>query len=148
MKRNWLSLTACLFALVGALAPSLAQETVALPKGADVLSKYRDATGGMEKYKALTGMIYKGTLKVPEAGIEGSIVIRYQKPDKLRVERGTAGNWNDATRHQRRCRLGNVAHWRRQIDRGRGGEALARVAEHDGDPVAREDLQIDQVYGS
>jgi hypothetical protein len=86
MKRSTLTASVSLFALLVGLAPALAQETATLPKGETVLSKYREATGGMEKYQALKSARYKGALKVPEAGLEGSITISYQKPDQLRVD--------------------------------------------------------------
>ena len=80
-------LSSLMFTVAVLLAPTLvAQDTATLPKGMDVLTKYRNVTGGKAAYEAIKTMQFEGTVSIPEAGIQGKLVMHYSKPDKLAAE--------------------------------------------------------------
>lgn len=64
-------------------AVDAAQETMTAEQ---VLARYVEVTGGIEKYKAIKGMLQEGTLNIVDAGIEGKMSIAYGGEGKLLVE--------------------------------------------------------------
>ena len=70
-----------------ALAPGLA---AAAPDGSgrDALKRYIDAVGGAAAVDAVHSFAVDGTYRLDSAGLEGTITLRFQRPDKLlfRVE--------------------------------------------------------------
>lgn len=80
-----------------------------LPTAAEVISKYVEVTGGLEKYKAVKSLKQTGTLSIPAAGINGTMEVKVASPDKVlvAVELPGAGNessgsdgttvWSDST---------------------------------------------------
>ena len=80
-----------------------------LPTAAEVIAKYVEVTGGLEKYKAVKSLKQTGTLSIPAAGINGTMEVKVASPDKvlMAVELPGAGNestgsngetvWSDST---------------------------------------------------
>ena len=65
-----------------------------LPSAEDVIAKFVEATGGIDKYKSIKSMHQKGSMSIPMAGVEGQIEIKLVTPNKLaiNVDLGGAGN--------------------------------------------------------
>ena len=65
-----------------------------LPSAEDVIAKYVETTGGIDKYKAIKSLHQQGTMSIPMAGVEGKIEIKLVTPNKLaiNVDLGGAGN--------------------------------------------------------
>ncbi|QDV35020.1 LolA-like protein [Tautonia plasticadhaerens] len=70
-----------LLALAGASSP--AQDDP--PKAEELLSKYIEATGGAEAYKALSSRKATGTIEFAGAGLKGSLELMQQAPDKMKT---------------------------------------------------------------
>jgi hypothetical protein len=64
---------------------SLARAQDDLPKAEDVLSKYIEATGGAEAYKALSSRKVTGTIEFAGAGLKGSLTLMQQAPANMKT---------------------------------------------------------------
>ena len=66
-----------------------------LPTAEEVIAKYVEVTGGLEKYKSIKSMHQSGTMSIPVAGIEGTIDLKTIAPNKLAVSVELAGAGNE-----------------------------------------------------
>jgi hypothetical protein len=92
-----------------------------LPTAEEVIAKYVEVTGGIEKYKAIKSMHQVGTMGIPMAGINGTIEMKVVAPNKVAVmvELPGAGNessgsdgetmWSESTMTGNRIVEGNEA---------------------------------------
>ena len=72
-----------------------AQENV--PTAEEVIAKYVEVTGGLEKYKSIKSMHQQGSMSIPVAGIEGTIDLKMISPDKLAVSVELSGAGNETS---------------------------------------------------
>ncbi len=66
-----------------------------LPTAEEVIAKYVEVTGGLDKYKSIKSMHQSGSMSIPVAGIEGTIDLKSIAPDKLAVSVELAGAGNE-----------------------------------------------------
>ncbi|MEM7456890.1 MAG: DUF620 domain-containing protein [Planctomycetota bacterium] len=62
-----------------------------LPSAQDVITKYVEATGGLEAYQAMTSLKMTGTLTVVGQGVEGEMTMMQVHPDKAMMKIELAG---------------------------------------------------------
>lgn len=68
--------------LLAGVRPALAQAEK-LPKAADILDKYVEATGGKAAYAKIKNRVMKGTVEMPSQGLKGSLVIYAARPNLM-----------------------------------------------------------------
>ena len=83
--------------------------TEKLTTAKEVLARYVEVTGGVEKYKEIKGIVQEGTMSLALAGIEGKMQVKYAGKDRLlvNVDLGGVGTessgvfngtgWSDST---------------------------------------------------
>ena len=57
-----------------------------LPSAESIMNKFVEATGGIDKYKAVKSMVGEGTLSIPAAGLNGTLKLAMETSGKLKVE--------------------------------------------------------------
>lgn len=62
-----------------------------------VLARYVEVTGGIEKYKAIKGMLQEATMSMADMGLEGTMSIAFSGPDKVLVEVDFGGLTSEKT---------------------------------------------------
>jgi hypothetical protein len=76
----------CLAASAGLVtAQEAAKKAEALPEARAIIDKYIDAVGGEKAIKKIKSMEMTGELKIPAAGINGSLKIQAMAPNKMLV---------------------------------------------------------------
>jgi len=81
--------------VLGYEAPSIQAQTATekLTTAKEVLARYVEVTGGLEKYKDIKGMSQEATMSIAQAGVEGKMEMKYAGTDRLlvNVDMGAAG---------------------------------------------------------
>ncbi len=66
-----------------------------LPTADEIVAKFVEKTGGLEKYQSIQSMMQKGTMSIPAAGISGTMQMKVASPDKILVEVSLPGAGNE-----------------------------------------------------
>lgn len=79
------SLTVAALSLLGWCAPQGYCQATAekLTTAKQVLARYVEVTGGIEKYKEIQGIAQEGTMSLALAGVEGKMQMKYAGPNRL-----------------------------------------------------------------
>ncbi len=79
--------------LTATAADAVAQEKK-LPTAEEVIARYVEVTGGIEKYKSIKTLYQSGTMSIPAVGINGTMELRVESPNKLLInaDMGAAGS--------------------------------------------------------
>ncbi len=77
--------------LLAGLAPALRGKGPAAASLEEILSRYYQARGGLDKLRALKGCRMSGTITLAEEGLTLPLVVWRKRPDRLRVETTLAG---------------------------------------------------------
>jgi zinc protease len=101
-----------------AMIPQLCTAQEDLPTADEVIAKFIEKTGGIDKYKAIKSMSQSGTISLPAAGLSGTMKMMAAAPNKILVKvslpgagdekSGSDGEtvWSDSTMTGRRILSG------------------------------------------
>jgi zinc protease len=104
--------------LATSLVPQLCSAQEDLPTADQVIAKFVEKTGGLEKYKAINSLSQTGTISLPAAGLSGTMKMMAAAPNKILVnvslpgagdeKSGSDGEtvWSDSTMTGKRILTG------------------------------------------